>query len=234
MANEILAARVVLIYDFGGSSDTTPATSGIENAYLACTGLRPFIFEAGHMDVPFTLDEATSSNEMMFMERSVVNIAAGDFRSAAGVRAVGDRWWGGLYITGPVSGASRMFGNGAQIGGVARGTYQLLQSDDFSLHVGVGGQKLFHPATPSGAGAPRALTLSERPELRVDPTAFLGTGASSSPGASTYGLEFAARYRSLFLQSEFFHITLDQSPTATGLDRPSLDFNGAISRPAGR
>lgn len=84
--------------------------SGVENAYLSYTGLKPFggrmAIEAGIMDVPYTMDEATSSNDIMFMERAspgviATNIAAGDFRSAAGTRWFNDQLWIGGYVTGP-------------------------------------------------------------------------------------------------------------------------------------
>src|SRR6267154_2234308 len=77
-----------LIYDFGGTSDGFASTasaggvpvgflpggavSGIENAYLSYTGFKPFggklAIEGGVMDLPYTLDEATSSNDLLFME----------------------------------------------------------------------------------------------------------------------------------------------------------------------
>src|SRR5258706_15070846 len=100
-----------LIYDFGGSSDgfasTAPvggaaggflpggALSGIENAYLSYTGFKPFggklAIEGGYIDVPYTLDEARSWNDIFFLDRAssqviAANIAASDFRSAAGAR----------------------------------------------------------------------------------------------------------------------------------------------------
>src|SRR5882724_4764685 len=100
-----------LVYDFGGSSDGFAGTasaggtavgflpggalSGVENAYLSYTGFKPFggklAIEGGIMDLPYTLDEATSSNDVLFMERAAAgiaatNIAAGDFRSAFGSR----------------------------------------------------------------------------------------------------------------------------------------------------
>src|SRR5437762_4776250 len=111
-----------LIYDFGGTSDGfggtasaggTPvgllpggALSGLENAYLSYTGIKPFggnlAIEGGIMDVPYTFDEATSSNDIMFMERAssgviATNIAAGDFRSTVGARWYNDRFWAGAY-----------------------------------------------------------------------------------------------------------------------------------------
>src|SRR5258705_9989397 len=79
-----------LIYDFGGSSDGFASTasaggtpvgflpggglSGIENAYLSYTGFKPFggnlAVEGGYKELPFTMDEAMSSNDILFMERS--------------------------------------------------------------------------------------------------------------------------------------------------------------------
>jgi phosphate-selective porin OprO and OprP len=73
-----------LIYDFGGSSDGFASTasvggvpvgflpggalSGVENAFLSYTGIKPFggtlAIEGGVMDLPFTLGEATSSNDI--------------------------------------------------------------------------------------------------------------------------------------------------------------------------
>ena len=84
-----------LIYDFGGSSDGLPPLSGapisgIENAFVSYTGLKPLSFELGYMDTPFTLDEATTSNDIMFMERASIqvvstNIFANDFRAFSGL-----------------------------------------------------------------------------------------------------------------------------------------------------
>ena len=63
------------------------------------------------MDLPYTLDEATSSNDILFMERAsagvvATNIAAGDFRSAFGSRWYNDTFWAGGYVTGPTTAPS--------------------------------------------------------------------------------------------------------------------------------
>jgi len=93
------------------------ALSGIENAYLSYTGFKPFggklAIEGGYLDVPYTLDEATSSNDILFLERAssqviAANVAASDFRSAAGARWLHDVIWthpGRAYATGPTAGA---------------------------------------------------------------------------------------------------------------------------------
>ena len=106
-----------LIYDFGGSSDTTSPlntgaiSSGIENGFIEYAGAKPLYFDAGYIDTPYSLDEATSSNDLMFMERAVpqvlaANVAAGDFRSVVGGHWNNDRVWLGVFGTGPTSGAA--------------------------------------------------------------------------------------------------------------------------------
>ena len=96
-----------LIYDLGGSSDGFPPTSGapssgIQIAELTYNGLNkgplPLAFDIGYMDTQFTLEQATSTNDIMFVERPSIqvvasNIFADDFRSGMGVRSNNDRYW---------------------------------------------------------------------------------------------------------------------------------------------
>jgi phosphate-selective porin OprO/OprP len=225
-----------LVYDFGGNADSGNAgvnASGIEQGWLSYEGLRPFAFEIGYMDVPWTLDGATSTNDIMFLERSTpgivaANLVAGDFRSAAGVRANNDRYWAGVYLTGPNSGALHSGSNGQQFGGVARATYQVLQGDNHSLHLGVDAGRVFMPRANGGSSTSiaNALTLSDRPELRVDPTIFLNTGPIPSKEANIYGAEVAGGYDSLFFQGEYYHFAVDQAGSAPGALLPGLDFDG--------
>src|SRR6201999_710351 len=147
--------------DFGGSSDGFDSTasvggaavgflpggglSGVENAYVSYTGLKPFggktAIEAGIMDVLWSLDESNSSNDIPFMERSAAqltatNIAANDFRSAVGARWFNNVFWAGSYATGPTTGAIHSAssvnppGTTEQLGAVARVAGQLVNTKD--------------------------------------------------------------------------------------------------------
>jgi len=218
-----------LIYDFGGSTDEGPGgggvtSGGIQTALITYNGFNkgpfPLAFDVGYLDTPFTLDESTSSNDLMFAERASIqtvasNIFANDFRSAVGVRSNDDRYWAGVYATGPQSGATH--GVGEQFGAFGRATYQILQDTNYSLHLGgdVGG--LLKPPSVSGI---RTITLSDRPEDRVDPTTILSTGALGTvanpvTGAAVYGAELAGGYDSLFAQAEYYHIDVDRAGLAT-------------------
>lgn len=253
-----------LIYDFGGSSDGfggtgavgaapgTPvgflpggATSGIENAYLSYTGIKPFggrlAIEGGIMDVPYTMDEATSSNDMVFMERAssgiiAQNIAAGDFRSTVGSRWYNDRLWLGGYVTGPVTGAihsaSSITPNGTteQVGAVARAAGQLVSGNDYSLHLGADAQWLIRAPRNQITGA-QTLTLSDRPELRLDPTTLISTGALAGvSGAQVYSVEAAATYGPLYLQGEYFWFNVDRQNNPVPLS--NVKFEGGYAQAA--
>ncbi len=252
-----------LVYDFGGSSDGFGGTgsaggtavgflpggalSGVENAYLSYTGIKPFggklAIEGGVMDLPYTMDEATSSNDTLFMERAsagviAANIAAGDFRSAAGARWYNDTFWAGAYATGPATGAIHSAssvnpaGTTEQFGAVARAAGQIVSGKDYSLHLGGDAQWLISPPHNLVAGS-QTLTLSDRPELRIDPTTLISTGAlANASAAQVYSLEAAAAYGSLLLQGEYFWFNVERN-AATGLPpigAPNLNFQGGYAQ----
>jgi phosphate-selective porin OprO/OprP len=228
-----------LIYDLGGSSDNGPGTpgstgaantSGIEIASLSYTGIHPLTLEGGILDTLYTLDEATSSNDIMFLERATpgviaANLAAGDFRSAFGARWTTDRLWLGAYFTGPATGTIHGITNGVaqEVGAFQRATFQVLQSDQYSLHLGGSAEELLKPETAGGA---RVVTnFSDRPELRVDPTSIISTGTLGSvtnpvTGGNVLGFEAAGGLGPAFAQAEYFHYDVSRQ----GLS--DANFNG--------
>jgi phosphate-selective porin OprO/OprP len=257
-----------LVYDFGNTSDgnnpnnalananstTSPTTSssylsGVENANITYNGFYqhgapfPVAFDFGVMDVQWTLDEAGSSNDTMFMERSSSQVVAtefggGDFRTALGARSNDDRYWLGAYLTGPNAGAlhtagapcntgtaavtagtpcvtsAQMTGLGPQLAFLGRATYQVIQNRDATLHLGFNYANLFAPRV--GANV-EAIQLYDRPELRVDPTYFLNTGTIPASGGQVFGAEAAASWYNLFIQGEYFHYTVDTRARVTGM-----------------
>jgi phosphate-selective porin OprO/OprP len=249
-----------LIYDFGGSSDGFGGTasaggtavgflpgggvSGVENAYLSYTGIKPFggklAIEGGVMDLPYTLDEAMSSNNIPFMERAssgiiAQNIAASDFRSTVGARWYTDRFWAGAYATGPTTGAVHSAssinppGTTEQFGAVARAAGQIVSGKDYSLHIGADAEWLIEPPHNLIAGT-QTLTLNDRPELRIDPTTLISTGAIADvSGAQVYSAEAAATYGPLFFQGEYFWFNVDRNAFGP---LPSLRFQGGYAEAA--
>lgn len=248
-----------LIYDFGGSadgfggaaagSDPGGGVSGIENAYLSYTGLKPFggkmAIEAGIMDLAWTMDESTSSNDIAFMERASVgivaqNIAAGDFRSAAGARWYNDVFYAGAYVTGPTTGAIHSAssalppGTSEQYGATARVAGQVVSGNDYSVHLGADAEWLIQPPRNLIANT-QTLTLSDRPELRIDPTTLISTGAIANvSGAQVYGVEAAATYGPLWVQGEYYWFNIDRgaNTAVAPIGTSSLNFQGGYAQAA--
>ncbi len=262
-----------LIYDFGNTSDslnpnnalananssTAPSLNnnylaGVENAYITYNGFYkhggPFpiaIDLPGVQDVPWTIDEANGSNNIMFLERSSSQVVAtefggGDFRTAAGAHSNNDRYWVGAYITGPNSGALHTLGYlcnstsstasvvcnegsglGPQLSGLFRASYQLWQTPDASLHLGFNYANLFDPRI--GANV-EGVQLYDRPELRVDPTYFLNTSNIPAHGGEVFGAEAAATWQNFYLQGEYYHYIVD---TLVGTSPYATPSGGAIS-----
>ena len=248
-----------LIYDFGNSSDSIApgvagaTASGVENAYITYRGFKthdyliPASIDIGYLDVPWTMDEATSSNDTMFMERATSQVIAtafggGDFRSGIGARVNNNRGWAALYLTGPQSGTPH---TGANIGNnaiLARASYQLRDRDDESIHVGVNAGHLIksrvNSTTTTANGITTtdsysALALYDRPELRVDPTTILNTGNIPANSGTVAGLEGAVGWGQFFTQAEYYHYWVPEraggiNPTdgTANLAAPTLNFDG--------
>jgi phosphate-selective porin OprO/OprP len=273
------------VYDFGNTADsnnldnalananssTSPTTSnnflsGIENAFITYNGFYshgqqfPVAIDFGIMDVPWTLEEATSSNDLMFLERSSAQVIAatfggGDFRSAFGARSNNDRYWLGAFLTGPDAGAlhtagascntgttavtagtpcvtsAQMTGLGPQLSFLARGGYQLVQEKNATFHIGFNYANMFAPRTGANLDA---IQLTDRPELRIDPTTFLNTGNIPASGGQVYGVEVAASYYNFFAQGEYYHYVIDSRAGVPalpgnlqgGVPGPTLNFDG--------
>jgi phosphate-selective porin OprO and OprP len=233
------------IYDAGNSSDAT--SKGIENASVNYTGIKNVSLDFGYANQLFTLDQATSSYDTLFMERATPsNIATGlntgDNRSSVGGRYYNDRLFVGAYVTGPAVGD--VHGQAERIGAFQRVAYQVLSDPDYTLHVGLGVDELIKAPLNNGAAAattstanlttgavttsnvpsPYSISLSDQPELRVDTTTFANTGTLGTltnpvTGAQIYDVELAGNYRNFFAQGEYFHYQIDR----TGLDTATFD-----------
>ena len=111
---------------------------------------------------------------------------------------------------------------------MARLTFQALQGPGYSVHIGGDAEFLLSPpvgpASPS-ALATRTLTLSDRPELRIDPTTILSTGPIANVShAQVYSAEAAAGLGPLFFLGVYFWFKVERE---FGL--PSLNFNGGYA-----
>ena len=211
-----------LVLDGGGSQD---GTATLNNAFIGYKGIKGMVIEGGYMDVPYTLDEATSSNNITFMERATpqvlaTDIAAGDNRAAFGVRAFDKRWWAGAYLTGPTTGYDHT--TRVPVGTTARVAFLPIDSDAATLLIG--GDLLYLWDT-GGLPNTNQLRLRDRPEVRIDPTRIIDTGVLNGvDNARVLSAELGGRFGDLYFQGEYFHYHINR----TGFS--DLNFTGGYAQ----
>ncbi|TDH59274.1 porin [Dankookia rubra] len=211
--------------DFGGSPD---GSVGLYEANLNWTPVKPLTLTLGYFKPWITLQDSMSSNDFLFLERpSIVeiarSIAAGDGRSVVGGRWTQDRWFASAYLTGDSYGGNNTTqATSGQTGGVARIAGRPWTDADADLHLGLSGSYAFD-IRRTGSG--QSLQLRDRPELRIDQTRLIDTGALPAEKAYTYGPEFGLRWRNFLLQGEYIRIGVDQARSGAA-PRPDLEFDG--------
>ncbi len=225
-----------VLADFGGS--------GVENAgqlyeaWAQYNGLKPLHIRVGAFAQQEGLADQDSAAAQPFLERPLSadiarNFAAGDTRTGAQIFAYGDRYLASVAVTGRAIGVVNSAGagtsqtNGDQLAYVGRLAFSP-HGDDWRLHLAGHGQYISHPADVSGPPAAGASPLSryavglgDQPELRVDGTRPINTGAVDARHASDVGVEGAAQYRGFLIQSEYDRFDIVR--VAAGVASPHFD-----------
>ncbi|GIL41301.1 OprO/OprP family phosphate-selective porin [Roseiterribacter gracilis] len=225
----------------GGSGNDGPVN--LLDARLTYAGLPGVKIDIGYINPFLNLEEATSSNDIVFFERAaqsniIEGLAGTDGRSAIGVRSNGDRWFAHSYLTGSAANNNPNGNSGdEQLAVIGRGVFLPYKSDRGVIHVGVNGTYVFQTPQLNTPGGKRVLNYSERPELRVDGTQFLNTSNNNATGGSynidrayEYGLEFLAIYDALHLQGQYSRFGLDTRditvPGSAAKISPNVEFSG--------
>ncbi len=212
-------------YEFGGSGTEEPGK--LNAAWLQYNGLGPVKLRAGAFAPITGLEDAVSTSGSLFAERASVaevvrNFAGGDARTALALMSNGDRWSFSAILTGNVAGVSSY---DEQVGLIGRFTFVPFKGDDSLIHFGVNTSIVLSPAATGPGlpgGAPTPIRLRDRPELRVDGTRLIDTGNIDAEGLTVVGGEFGARYRSLYVQAEYFDISLERRSSLL----PDPEFSG--------
>lgn len=187
-------------------------SSFIKDAYVTYGGFKPVTFWAGAIQTPMTLDDSTSSNDITFIERATaVNLAtslgAGDGRMSYGATAATGNLYGSLfYTTDTVTSTANTSNEGSAI--VGRTAFAFQPIENANVHIGASGT---YKLDPNGS-----VSFSDRPELRVDASKFIDTGALGGTGgkgadsAYVFGPEFAASYGPVRAQAEYYYYKVNR------------------------
>jgi phosphate-selective porin OprO/OprP len=235
-----------LIYEFGGSG--AEDAGHIQEAWAQYTGWKPWRLRIGAFEPNIGLAAAVSTSQMPLLERPspaeiARNVAAGDSRSAIqfagnGVFGQGDsglaaRWFTSVAYTGNTVGTINSTGSstsqpfGEQSAVIARFAIAPFQSTNWQAHLGVNVQHVINPNDATGAGGanPRfPVQLRDRPELRLDGTRLIDTGAIDSRHTTVIGGEGGLSVSNFLLEGEYFHFDIDRrNTTSASLGNPKFD-----------
>lgn len=239
-----------VMFDFGGPSNGVENAGFLFEGWVQYSGLKPFKARVGAFAPSLGLDDQASVNSMPFQERAAVsdlsrNLVGGDSRTAAQIYAGDDRWLAAFAIAGRTVGSANSGtvlniastpttsaiataqSYGDQLGFTGRVAGTPIKGGDYLVHLGANASYVSTPASTSGPAAngltpitSYTVALANTPELRVDGTKLINTGAIDAKHASTVGLEFAAQKQNFLLQSEYQHFTVNRSDIASN---PTFD-----------
>jgi phosphate-selective porin OprO/OprP len=209
---------------------STGAGSGphIQQAWVGYTGiLDPITFKIGALPTPANLADMTGAGDLLFNERpSPAQIdralAADDGRNSVGFQGNGSWWFGSAYMTGDTYGKGDLIAPGSgQEAFVGRAAVAPFYDPDtnFNIHLGGNITDVISPQKSTSWNGTKNVTgefisLSDRPELRVDNITFLNTGNILATSAMAYGLEGAASWGPLMAQGEYFWFDVTRAPVA--------------------
>lgn len=166
---------------------------------VAYSGFGHAILTVGHVKEPFLLDELTSDNNTVFIERSLPDALAPsrDFGGTVGV--YGDTW----TVTGGVFGGSINDSvDNSGVSGAIRVTYAPIMTDTMVLHLGIAGNVRAYDAGQAAA-------FSSRPEDNLFKTSLISTGSLDASSVARLGLEAAFVMGPLRLQGEYAMAAVD-------------------------
>ncbi len=220
-------------FDFGGSGSEgggIGAGSGIiKDIFFSYNGIKPLSFQIGALKTPMTLDESTSSNDVTFIERAssaamASTFGAGHGRTSVGVKANTDNLYASAFYTGGVIGEGGVDEASNLVG---RAAYMFAPNPDTNIHLGASGTKVLAFSHAAGPAAPSTtqFNLQDRPEIRVDGTRLVSTGLIDADEGYAAGPEFAARWKNLNLQGEYYHYQLERND-AGPVSLSSFEFDG--------
>jgi phosphate-selective porin OprO/OprP len=226
-------------YNFGGSSEE--GSGAIHTMRIAYNPTPTFRINVGSMQPTFTLDNSTSSNDIMFLERSAVSNALveefGGSDSRKGIELTylktgmaggnGDFMINAAYTTSRIGVRNAPADDRDHL--LGRVAYHH-KGPDWDIHVGGNAATILSMGGQDVVGTPVYLRFRDRPELRIAGERLVDTGSSGLPaeGGFMWGLELAGRYKGLTVQGEYFGWEVDRDRECSGCNTvaPDPNFNG--------
>jgi phosphate-selective porin OprO and OprP len=212
------------LMELGGSGTEGPTR--INDAWISYTGFAPFAVQIGAFSPPANLDDGTTPEDLLFVERASASelsrtLGGADGRLGLGVRGSGSRWMGALTLTSRTVNDAEVFD--AQTALVGRAGALVVTGADYNLHLGLSGTYVLHPPDQGAdvAGARYGIRFRERPEIRVDSTRLIDTGPIDADHAYAGSAEMAGNWRNFYLQAENYWFGIKRRQPTT-LSNPTF------------
>ena len=212
-----------LILDFGGSSSDFKGR--VAQAWVQYNGLKPFQFRIGAFAPFIGLEDSTSAADLVLIERPSASelsrsLTGADSRAAVQIAAIGQDYlaafsYTGAKVTGDVPYDSQQAVN-------ARLAYLLYSNQDTKWVGSLTGVYEFDAPDPAaGTTGPTNISLSDRPEMRVDSLKLIGATIDAE-SLLIGGVETGFVWKNFYSQGGWFTYHLTRRASAL----PDPDFSG--------
>lgn len=211
-----------ILLDFGGAG--ADGAGQLQELFVQYN-YAPFKIRVGAYAPNLGLEDAASTNGSLFPERpsaaeAARGLAGADRRIALQGQVVQDRWILSGAVTGAKAGDGQTFDE--QLGYLGRFAFVPVKGPDYLIHLGANASVVATPAQSTALTGAYAVTIQDRPELRVDGQQLISTGAIDAKGARHFGLEAAAQKKGLLIQGEYFDYKIDRRNAAAGVTDPKF------------
>jgi len=210
-------------YDFGGSG--TENRGYVYRAYMEYDGLAPLAFRVGAFSAFDSMEDATGGANLALMERPTAvtiarSIGAGSGREGAEVFAQDDNYLVSVALTGGKTTDAATFDEQQAV--VGRVAWLALDRSDVKWLLNMDATHVFRFGDVApGLASPNSIDLSAGPELSVDGSKTVDTGALDARDATEFGIETALNLGRLFGQGGWFHYDVTRRGAV-----PSPSFHG--------
>jgi phosphate-selective porin OprO/OprP len=210
-------------YDFGGSG--TENRGYLYRAYIEYDGLAPVAFRLGAFSAFDSIEDATGGANLALMERPTAvtiarSIGAGSGREGAEVFAQGDNYLVSVALTGGKTTDTATFDEQQAV--VGRIAWLAINRTDAKWLLNMDATHVFKLADVApGLLSPNTVDLSAGPELSVDGSRTVDTGALDARNVTEFGMETALNLGRLFGQGGWFHYDVTRRSAV-----PDSSFHG--------
>jgi phosphate-selective porin OprO/OprP len=214
-----------IMLELGGAGTEGPTR--INDAWVSYTGFAPVTVQFGAFSPPANMDDGTSVENLLFIERASSAdlsraLGGADGRIGLGVRGSGARWLSALTLTSRTVNDAEVFDS--QLAAVGRFGALFATSLDYNMHAGLSGTWVFQPPDQGLGAAPgqrHGVRFRDRPEIRVDSTRLIDSGSIDADSAYVLGVEAGVNWKNWYLQAENFRYGIER-PASSPLADPSF------------